>query len=184
MRVYVVASASLAGGLRFGAFSLGGLLVLLVRSDDAAAAASRYLESLGWLTVFMVVVVPVLVAIWLRLRSAGPLPARVRVVSFADVLRPKRIDLVLLVVIAGLPLLLPAEEAAYYLALLMAAAIGAAAQALVFRVWERRRGAVFLQKAGRTWGFPPLYSAVPGGERWLRSAGVPLQNGPGLIRPV
>jgi 2-polyprenyl-6-methoxyphenol hydroxylase-like FAD-dependent oxidoreductase len=83
-----------------------------------------------------------------------------------------------------LPLLLPAEEAAYYLALLMAAAIGAAAQALVFRVWERRRGAVFLQKAGRTWGFPPLYSAVPGGERWLRSAGVPLQNGPGLIRPV
>jgi hypothetical protein len=182
MRAYPMASASLASGVRVGAISLAGLLVVLVRSDTVAAAAGSYLQSLGWITAFVLVGVLIVVPIWLRRRSAGPLPAGARVASFADVLRPEKVDLLLLIVIVGLSLLHSAEEAAYYPALLMAAAVGSAAEALVFRVWERRRGVVFLRKAGRTWGFPPLYSAVLG-EGWPRSAGAPVRTGPGLIRP-
>jgi hypothetical protein len=158
MRVYVVVPWLVAVGLKVAVISGAGIVLLFLRVDDDSEAARSFILNLAWISAVVFVGVFVQTPIWLRKRRPAPLPAGARIVSFTEVLRPDKVDLVALLVIVGMSFVFPAEDAAYYVALYLAGALASGLNALVFRALERRRGLVLLRKAGWAW-FPPLYSA-------------------------
>jgi hypothetical protein len=162
MRVQMIASSAAATGLKVGTVSVASLLVVLARGDEPRDVLTSYALSTAWSAASLALVFVVFTSIWLRRRRAAPLPGDARIVTFGEVLRPEKYDVVLVTVfVVGIPFLFSAEDAALLTAYGIGTMIAAVAQVLLVRAWERRSGVVLFWRPAWGWGFPPLYSEAP-----------------------